>query len=229
MRLDGKVCFVTGGGSGMGRVAAAMFCAEGARVAVADVNAEACESAAEAARQGAAGAGDAFALPCDVTRDSEVREAIAATVDALRRAARPLQQRRDHAGGRPLRGRHRRVRCGTASWPSTSRASISAAGTASPRCSEPGGGSVVNIASFVALVGCTVPQDAYTASKGAVIALTQSLAVQFAPAGRAHQRDLPRADRDAAPDRVAADGPRGEGDCAWPATRPGGSGSPRTS
>ncbi len=41
-----------------------------------------------------------------------------------------------------------------------------------------GGGSVVNVASFVALVGCTVPQDAYTASKGAVLALTRSLAVQ---------------------------------------------------
>ena len=46
-----------------------------------------------------------------------------------------------------------------------------------------GGGSIINIASFVALVGCTVPQDAYTASKGAVIALTKSLAVQFGPKG----------------------------------------------
>ena len=80
MRLDGKVCFVTGGASGMGRVAAAMFCVEGARVAVADVNAEACETAAAAARKGAAGAGDAFAVPCDVTQDSAVKKAIAATV-----------------------------------------------------------------------------------------------------------------------------------------------------
>jgi NAD(P)-dependent dehydrogenase (short-subunit alcohol dehydrogenase family) len=46
-----------------------------------------------------------------------------------------------------------------------------------------GGGSVINVASFVALVGCSVPQDAYTASKGAVIALTKSLAVQFGPKG----------------------------------------------
>jgi NAD(P)-dependent dehydrogenase (short-subunit alcohol dehydrogenase family) len=48
---------------------------------------------------------------------------------------------------------------------------------------EAGGGSVINIASFVALVGCTVPQDSYTASKGAVISLTKSLAVQFGPRG----------------------------------------------
>jgi NAD(P)-dependent dehydrogenase (short-subunit alcohol dehydrogenase family) len=46
-----------------------------------------------------------------------------------------------------------------------------------------GGGSVINTASFVALVGCSVPQDAYTSSKGAVIALTKSLAVQFGPKG----------------------------------------------
>ena len=46
-----------------------------------------------------------------------------------------------------------------------------------------GGGSIINVASFVALVGCTVPQDAYTASKGAVLALSKSLAVQYGPKG----------------------------------------------
>jgi NAD(P)-dependent dehydrogenase (short-subunit alcohol dehydrogenase family) len=50
-----------------------------------------------------------------------------------------------------------------------------------PELVRAGGGSVINIASFVALVGCTVPQDVYTASKGAVLALTKSLAVQFGP------------------------------------------------
>jgi NAD(P)-dependent dehydrogenase (short-subunit alcohol dehydrogenase family) len=48
---------------------------------------------------------------------------------------------------------------------------------------EQGSGSVNNVASFVALLGCTVPQDAYTASKGAILALTRSLAVQFGPQG----------------------------------------------
>ncbi|OGO47155.1 MAG: short-chain dehydrogenase, partial [Chloroflexi bacterium RBG_16_64_32] len=52
-----------------------------------------------------------------------------------------------------------------------------------PRLIEAGGGSVINVASFVALVGCTVPQDAYTASKGAVISLTRSLAVQYGRQG----------------------------------------------
>jgi NAD(P)-dependent dehydrogenase (short-subunit alcohol dehydrogenase family) len=52
-----------------------------------------------------------------------------------------------------------------------------------PKMVEQGSGSVINISSFVALVGCSNPQDAYTASKGAVLALTKSLAVQFAPQG----------------------------------------------
>ena len=49
-----------------------------------------------------------------------------------------------------------------------------------PPMLEQGAGSIINIASFVAILGCSVPQDAYTASKGAVLALTKSLAVQFA-------------------------------------------------
>jgi NAD(P)-dependent dehydrogenase (short-subunit alcohol dehydrogenase family) len=52
-----------------------------------------------------------------------------------------------------------------------------------PAMEANGGGSIINIASFVAIVGCSVPQDAYTASKGAVLSLTRSLAVQFGPKG----------------------------------------------
>jgi NAD(P)-dependent dehydrogenase (short-subunit alcohol dehydrogenase family) len=52
-----------------------------------------------------------------------------------------------------------------------------------PRMVDQGSGSIINIASFVAILGCSVPQDAYTASKGAVLSLTRSLAVQFGPHG----------------------------------------------
>ncbi|HWK81841.1 MAG TPA: SDR family oxidoreductase, partial [Thermomicrobiales bacterium] len=52
-----------------------------------------------------------------------------------------------------------------------------------PALRAAGGGSIVNIASFVALVGCTIPQDAYTASKGGVLSLTKSLAVQYGREG----------------------------------------------
>jgi NAD(P)-dependent dehydrogenase (short-subunit alcohol dehydrogenase family) len=182
MRLDGKVCFVTGGASGMGRVAAAMFCAEGARVAVADVNAEACETAAAAAREGAAGPGDAFAVPCDVTRDSEVREAIAVTVERYG----GLHVLYNNAG--IMMAEDRSV-VDTEEWVWDRTLAVNLKGIylccrhGIPEMIRSGGGSVINIASFVALLGCSVPQDAYTASKGAVIALTKSLAVQFAPRG----------------------------------------------
>ena len=52
-----------------------------------------------------------------------------------------------------------------------------------PQMLDQGAGSIINVASFVAILGCSVPQDAYTSSKGAVLALTRSLAVQFAGRG----------------------------------------------
>jgi NAD(P)-dependent dehydrogenase (short-subunit alcohol dehydrogenase family) len=182
MRLDGKVCFVTGGASGMGRVAAAMFCAEGARVAVADLNAEACEAAAAAARKEVAGRGDAFAVPCDVSRSDDVQKAIAATVERYGE----LHVLYNNAG--IMMAEDGSV-VDTEEWVWDRTLAVNLKGIylccrhGIPEIIRSGGGSVINIASFVALVGCSVPQDAYTASKGAVIALTKSLAVQFAPKG----------------------------------------------
>jgi NAD(P)-dependent dehydrogenase (short-subunit alcohol dehydrogenase family) len=179
MRLDGKICFVTGGASGMGRVAAAKFCAEGARVAVADVNREACEDAVRAARHGAAGKGDAFGVPCDVTRESEVQQAVAATVDRFG----GLHVLYNNAGIMMAED-HSVVDTEEWVWDRTLAVNLKGIYLCCkygiPEMIRSGGGSVINIASFVALVGCSVPQDAYTATKGAVIALTKSLAVQFA-------------------------------------------------
>jgi NAD(P)-dependent dehydrogenase (short-subunit alcohol dehydrogenase family) len=182
MRLDGKVCFVTGGASGMGRVAAQMFCAEGGRVAIADVNPEACETAAADARKAAAGKGDAFPVRCDVTKDSEVQKAIAATVKRFG----GLHVLYNNAG--IMMAEDHSV-IDTEEWVWDRTLAVNLKGIylccrhGIPEMIRSGGGSVINIASFVALLGCSVPQDAYTATKGAVIALTKSLAVQFAPQG----------------------------------------------
>jgi NAD(P)-dependent dehydrogenase (short-subunit alcohol dehydrogenase family) len=176
MRLRNKVCFVTGGGSGMGRVAAAAFCREGARVAVADVHVAAAEESAHEA------GGDAMALRCDVAKGPEVCDAIAATVrrwgrlDVLYNNA-GIMMAEDHSV------------TDTEEWVWDKTLAVNLKGIyfctrhGIPELIKTGGGSVINIASFVALVGCSVPQDAYTASKGAVIALTKSLAVQFGPRG----------------------------------------------
>jgi NAD(P)-dependent dehydrogenase (short-subunit alcohol dehydrogenase family) len=179
MRLAGKVCFVTGGASGMGRVAAASFCREGASVAVADLSPGEGESAAEEARQLG---GDAFFVRCDVSKEADVREAIAATI---RRFGR-LDVLYNNAG---VMMEEDRSVIDTEEWVWDRTLAVNLKGIylcckhGIPELMRAGGGSVINIASFVALLGCSVPQDAYTASKGAVIALTKSLAVQFGPQG----------------------------------------------
>ena len=184
MRLKGKVCFVTGAASGMGRVAAAMFCREGARVAVADVTDAREAAAAEARKAGDAGGagGDAFAVQCDVTREQEVADAIASTVDRFGR----LDVLYNNAGIMMAED-HSVVDTDEWVWDRTLAVNLKGMYLCCkygiPALMRAGGGSVINIASFVALVGCSVPQDAYTASKGAVIALTKSLAVQFGPKG----------------------------------------------
>jgi NAD(P)-dependent dehydrogenase (short-subunit alcohol dehydrogenase family) len=177
-RLAGKVCFVTGGASGMGKVAASMFVREGARVAIADVNREACDKAVAEAKK--AGGGECFAVACDVTKEQQVREAIGQTVTTYGR----LDVLYNNAG--IMMSEDHSV-TDTEEWVWDRTLAVNLKGIyfcckyAIPRMIESGGGSVINIASFVALVGCSVPQDAYTATKGAVIALTKSLAVQFGP------------------------------------------------
>jgi NAD(P)-dependent dehydrogenase (short-subunit alcohol dehydrogenase family) len=178
-RLQDKVCFVTGGASGMGRVAAEMFCREGARVTVADVTEDTGDSAAEQARTAG---GDAFFIKCDVASERSVESAITATVQRYGR----LDVLYNNAG---IMMEQDRSIIDTEEWVWDRTLAVNLKGIylcckhGIPHMIAGGGGSVINIASFVALVGCSVPQDAYTASKGAVIALTKSLAVQFAARG----------------------------------------------
>src|SRR5687767_10015152 len=182
MRLKDKVCFVTGGASGMGRVAAAMFCGEGARVAVADVNPEALHDATRDAKEAGAGKGDAVAVQCDVTKEKDVKKAIVETVTRFGR----LDVLYNNAGIMMAED-HSVVDTEEWVWDRTLAVNLKGIYLCCkfgiPEMLRSGGGSVINIASFVALLGCSVPQDAYTASKGAVIALTKSLAVQFGPKG----------------------------------------------
>ena len=98
MRLDGKVCIITGAGSGQGRASALRFAEEGADVVIAEIDADA--GAAAADEIGAAG-GAAIALPTDVSVESDWERVVAAAVERFGRRGRALQQRR----GRALRGR----------------------------------------------------------------------------------------------------------------------------
>lgn len=173
-RLDGKVALITGAGSGMGREATHAFVREGARVLAADVNARAVEETVSSTQ------GKAVAATGDVTRESDVQRFVKTAVDRFGK----LDVLYNNAG--IFDEADESVLTTTdAIWDKTMAINVKGLAFCCkhgiPELIKAGGGSVINIASFVALVGCTVPQDAYTASKGAVIALTKSLAVQFGP------------------------------------------------
>ncbi len=177
MRLADKTVLITGAGSGMGRLAAELFAREGAQIVAVDVAEPALrETAASVEGEG----GRILAVTADVSVEADVERAVAEGVRAFGR----LNVLYNNAGIFPdddtsvvdtdesvfqrvldvnLKGVFLCCKHGI------------------PHLIEAGGGSIVNVASFVALVGCTVPQDAYTASKGAVLSLTRSLAVQYGP------------------------------------------------
>ncbi len=179
MRLQGKVAVVTGAGGGMGRVAAEVFAREGARVAVADVDTKAGE---ETAAHIAEAGGEAFFVQTNVADDGQVRNLMDATF--ARYGA--LHVLYNNAGIMPNED-GAITEMTEAIFDKVIDINLKGASYcckyAIPHMIASGGGSIINIASFVALLGCTVPQDVYTMSKGALIAQTKSLAVQFAKQG----------------------------------------------
>jgi NAD(P)-dependent dehydrogenase (short-subunit alcohol dehydrogenase family) len=179
MRLDGKVALITGAGSGMGRVAAQVFAREGAQVVAADLDDRAGQETESLARDEGL---DVRFVRSDVSREADCRAMVAFAQQTFGR----LDVLYNNAGIFPEADRSV-VDTDEAVWDRVLAVNVKGVYLACkygiPAMLETGGGSIVNIASFVALVGCSVPQDAYTASKGAVISLTRSLAVQFAPQG----------------------------------------------
>jgi NAD(P)-dependent dehydrogenase (short-subunit alcohol dehydrogenase family) len=174
-RLDGKVCVITGAAGGMGREAASVFCAEGARVCVADVD-------VDAAAQAAAEAGEAFAVQVDVADEASVKAMYAETarryggIDVLYNNAGISPADDGSILDTELDAWERVQAVNTRGVYLCCRHGI-------PHLLERGGGSVINVASFVALVGAATSQISYTSSKGAVLSLSRELAVQFARQG----------------------------------------------
>ena len=174
-RLDGKVAVITGAAGGIGREAAVLFSEEGASVCVADVSAEAGEEAAAACRE-------AFFQQVDVTDPASVDAMYAAAVERYG----GVDVLYNNAGIMPADDASV-LETEPAAWDRVLE--VNAKGVylccrhGIPRLLERGGGSVINVASFVALVGAATSQIAYTASKGAVLSLTRELAVEFARQG----------------------------------------------
>ena len=179
MRLDGKVSIITGGGSGMGRTAAELFAREGARVVVADFSEASGEATVAAVR---AAGGEATFVRADVSNEDDARGMVQHAIATFGR----VDSLYNNAGVMP-EADHSVIDTDVATWDQVMAVNVRGVFLgckyAIPQMLDQGSGSIINIASFVAILGCSVPQDAYTASKGAVLALTRSLAVQFAGRG----------------------------------------------
>jgi len=174
-RLDRKVCVITGAGGGMGADAAVLFSEEGAQVCVADVN-------LEAAEQVASQASDAFAVQVDVSDAGSVQEMYRAAagryggIDVLYNNAGISPADDDSILETELDAWERVQAVNT-------RGVFLCCKYGIPYLLQRGGGSVINVASFVALVGAATSQISYTASKGAVLSMSKELGVQFARQG----------------------------------------------
>jgi NAD(P)-dependent dehydrogenase (short-subunit alcohol dehydrogenase family) len=176
MRLEGKVALITGGGSGMGKVAAALFTGEGAKVVLTDVADEAGEATAAEIGE------DAYFVHADVSREADARSMIDAAVSHFGR----LDILYNNAGVMlPADGSVDAT--DEAIWDTTLAVNVKGVAFGCkygiPAMVATGGGSIINVASFVAWVGAATSQTAYTASKGAVLAMTREIAVEYARKG----------------------------------------------
>ncbi|HEU5405267.1 MAG TPA: glucose 1-dehydrogenase [Gaiellaceae bacterium] len=173
-RLEGKVCVITGAGGGMGADAAIRFTEEGAKIVVADVDSAAAEKVA--------GEVDGLAVQVDVADEGSVEAMYAAAaghfggIDVLYNNAGISPADDDSILDTDLEAWERVQAVNTRGVYLCCKHGI-------PHLLERGGGSVINVASFVALVGAATSQISYTASKGAVLSLSKELGVQFARRG----------------------------------------------
>ena len=175
-RLDGKVCVITGAGGGMGREAATVFTAEGAKVCAADVAIAAAEDTVTLCT------GEAFAFPVDVADEEQVAAMMAATAERFG----GIDVLYNNAGISPDDDASildTTVEAWQRVQDVNTKGVFLCCKHGIPYLRERGGGSVINVASFVAILGAATSQISYTASKGAVLALSRELAVQFAREG----------------------------------------------
>ncbi|MDD9370315.1 MAG: glucose 1-dehydrogenase [Acidimicrobiales bacterium] len=187
-RLQGKVALITGAGSGIGREASLLFAREGASVVAVDRDEGTAEETVVEIRKaahpmgGPDDRGDAIAVAADVSVAADCEAMVAATERAFGR----LDVLFNNAGVM-LSSDDDALTTDEATWDTTM--DVNAKGVflgckyGIPALRRAGGGSIVNTASFVAKLGAATSQVAYTASKGAVLALTRELAVIHAREG----------------------------------------------
>ncbi len=174
-RLDGKVALITGAGNGMGQVASVLFAREGARIVVADFSeAGGTETVAAVEAVG----GEAVFVKVDVANAEQVEAMVEfamarfGSLDALYNNAGIFPADDGGATETP-----------EPTWDRVMEVNLKGVWLGCkygiPAMLASGGGSIVNVASFVALMGAATAQIAYTASKGGVLAMTREIAVEY--------------------------------------------------
>lgn len=175
MQLDGKVVIITGGAAGIGLTSVREFARAGARVIVADLSEEGCARGVAAATEVG---GQAVGVPTDVSDRESVGGLITASVEAFGR----IDALYNNAGGPPRKDGDI-TELEDEDWHAAFAVdlfgSINCARAVIPVLTEGGGGSIINTTSCVALRG-VAGRDGYVAAKGAIIALTRSMAAEFA-------------------------------------------------
>jgi NAD(P)-dependent dehydrogenase (short-subunit alcohol dehydrogenase family) len=166
-RLEGKVCVITGAASGIGAETARLFAEEGARVVGVDI---------------ASGAEGELAIEADVTDEGQVRAMYARAAEELGR----IDVLFNNAGISPPEDRSA-IETSLEAWRRVQDVNLSSVFLCCkhgiPHLLAAGGGSVINTASFVAVMGAATSQISYTASKGGVLALSRELGVELARRG----------------------------------------------
>ncbi len=176
MRLKDKVAIITGAAQGIGRETAILFAAEGAKVVAVDVADDAGEAIVSELRSSGR---EAIYVHADVSQTADCEQMIAAAekefgqLNVLFNNAGIMHHDDDDAVSTP-----------EDIWELTMRVNLKGVFLGCkygiPALRRAGGGSIINTASFVALLGAATPQIAYTASKGGVLAMTRELAVVHA-------------------------------------------------
>ncbi|MEA2235803.1 MAG: hypothetical protein QOC81_527 [Thermoanaerobaculia bacterium] len=176
MRLADKVALITGGGSGIGKASCLLFAKEGAKVVVVDLKLDTAEATADEIRK-AGGDAKAFAADVSKAKDAEAMVKFAeesyGKLNVVFNNAGVFHPDDDSV-----------TNTSEAIWDMVINVNLKGVFLgcqyAIPALLRAGGGSIINTASFVAIMGAAAPQIAYTASKGGVLAMTREIAVEFA-------------------------------------------------
>src|SRR5712691_12041537 len=176
MRLANKVALITGGGSGIGKASCLIFAREGAKVVVVDLKKDTAQATVDEIRKAG---GDAAAFGADVSKEKDAE----GMVKFAEKTYGKLNIAFNNAG--VFHGKDESVTTTTEEiWDMVIDINLKGVFFGCkyevPALLRAGGGSIINTASFVAVMGAAVPQIAYTASKGGVLAMTREIAVEFA-------------------------------------------------